>query len=230
MCRAPLRLSYVETVPDTLCRLAVHAVGPGEPSTVELVLPATCPLAELMPSIVDTVIEGSAQPRHWYLMRVAGAALDTAMSLRENAVQDGDMLVLATVQIARPRRLPTESCGVVAATADTRPPALGRGGALAAGLVGTVLSATALIWSGHVIAGGWPLWSAATLSATAATASVAIGRTDHHVSALLCTAAVVYGAVTGILAVPGADMAGDVPALCGSRVCDIGGAAEGDGG
>lgn len=204
MCQTPRRPSYVDTVPDTLCRLAVHATGPGEPTTVELILPATRPLGELLPSIVDSVVGDAAPPRHWYLTRVAGDSLDTSISLRDNAVHDGDMLILATVQIAWPRRLPTESSGVVAAAADTGEPPLGRGAVLAAGLAGTAASTAALIRSGHLAAGGWPLWSAAALAAAAATGSVAVGRTDHHVAALLSTTAVVFGAATGILAVPGA--------------------------
>ncbi|PRC41911.1 type VII secretion integral membrane protein EccD [Mycobacterium sp. ITM-2017-0098] len=191
-------------MPNTLCRLAVHATGPGESTAAELVLPATRPLGELLPSIVDAVLGDAAPPRHWRLTRVAGAALDTSLSLRDNGFRDGDMVLLATVQIACPRRLPTESCGVVAGIADTREPPTGRGAVLAVGLAGTAACAAALIRSGHLAAEGWPLWSAAALAAAAATGSVAVGRTDHHVAALLSTAAVVFGATTGILAVPGA--------------------------
>ena len=185
-----------------MCRLAVHAAEPDRTATVELVVPATHPLGELLPSIVDTVIGAAAPPRRWYLSRVAGAALDTSLSLRENNVHDGDVLVLAPVPIARPRAIPTEPSAVVAATADARPPTPGHGGVLGAGLVATVVGAPALTWTGAGPAGGWPLWSAATLSVAAATASVAVGRADRRVAALLCTAAVVYGAATGVLAVP----------------------------
>lgn len=188
---------------DTLCRLAVHSTGPGQPATAELVLPATRPLGELLPSIVDAVVGSSAPPRHWYLSRIAGATLDTSLSLRDNAVHDGDMLMLATAQIACPRRLPTEPSGVVAATTGTGPPMLGRPAMLTAGLVCTGVSAAALIRCGE-LTGGWPLWCATALATAAATGSVAVGRTDQHVAALLSTAAVMFGCATGILAVPGA--------------------------
>jgi type VII secretion integral membrane protein EccD len=191
-------------VPDTLCRLAVHAPGPDEPATAELVLPATRPLGELLPSIVDAVVGSSAPARHWYLCRVAGAALDTSLSLRDNAVHDGDVVLLATVQIARPRRLPTDSCAVVAAAADTGPPTTGRAAVLTAGLMATGVSAAALVRSSGHATGGWPLWCAAALAVAAATGSVAVGRTDNHAAALLTTAAVIFGCTTGILATSGA--------------------------
>lgn len=201
--QGPPPSSYVGAVPDTLCRLAVHATGPGEPVTAELVLPATRPLGELLPSIVDAVMGDSVPPTHWYLTRVAGQALDTSLSLRDNAVHDGDMLLLATARIACPRRLPTESAAMVAVTADTGPPATGRTCALTAGLIGMGVSAAALVRSAPV-AGGWPLWCAAALAAAAATGAVAVGRADHHVTALLSTSAVVFGSATALLAVPGA--------------------------
>lgn len=199
-----MRPRYVQSMPETLCRLAIHATGPGEPATVDLVLPAELPVGELLPSVAEAVTGDSARHRHWYLTRASGARIDTSLSLRENAVQDGDMLVLSTVRVVPPRRLPTEPSGVVAAVAGTGSPVLGRRAVLAAGLVGTAVSAAALVRTGLISADTWPLWSAATLSATAATGSVAVGRTDQHASTLLYTAAVVFGTATAILAVPGA--------------------------
>ncbi|VEG52057.1 secretion protein snm4 [Mycolicibacterium aurum] len=171
---------------------------------MELVLPARHPLGELLPAIVDAVIGGPGRPRHWYLTRVAGATLDTSISLRDNAVDDGDTLVLATTRIARPRRLPTEACGVVAATAPARPTAPRRGTVLAGGLVAAALGAAALLRYGLASPGEWPLWSAAGLSAAAAAGSVAVGRSDRHLAALLHGWSVVFAAATGVLAIPGA--------------------------
>jgi type VII secretion integral membrane protein EccD len=114
------------------------------------------------------------------------------------------MLVLTTTPIARPRFLPTESAAVVAATADDRSGVPGHGAVFAAGLIAVAMSAPTLVRAGLEVAGGWPLWSGAILSTAAAAVSVAVGRTSHRVAALLCTAAVVYGAATGILATPGA--------------------------
>lgn len=102
-------------MPDTLRRIAVHAAGAGGgAATVDLVVPAGLPLGELMPSIVDVTVGTSEGPRHWQLTRPAGEPLDPSMSLRDNAVDDGDLLVLADVRILPPLRLPADPCAVVA--------------------------------------------------------------------------------------------------------------------
>ncbi len=43
-------------MPDTLCRLAVHVTGLQQPTTVDLMLPADCPVGVLLPSIVDAAV------------------------------------------------------------------------------------------------------------------------------------------------------------------------------
>lgn len=189
---------------DALCRLTVHAAGPDEPTAVDLVVPADLPLGELVPSIVDAVVGGSAPPRDWHLTRVAGATLDTSISLRDNAVRDGDMIALTSAPYARPRRLPSVSCQVVARAAEVGSSAPNRGVALAAGLACAMASAAALIWSALTTAPEWPLWTAAVVCATAATGSVAVGRTDRQLFCLVNTVAIVFGMATGVLAVPGA--------------------------
>lgn len=191
-------------MPDTLCRIAVHLIGPDGPTAVDLVLPAYSPLGELLPSIVEVAFGASPPPRHWYLSHAAGPALDTSLSLRDNDVRDGDMLVLATRRIAAPRRLPTEPCGVVAADAGLGATASHRAAVTAAGLLGAVVSAAALIMCGDAGSGMWPLFSAAAAAVGAAGASVVAGRGDRHVSTMLDSAAAIFAMAAGVLAVPGA--------------------------
>lgn len=191
--------SYVDFVPDTLRRVAVHALGPREAAAADLVLPAGQPLAELVPSIVDTVFGGPVGPRQWQLATPAGVPLDSSMSLRDNVVEDGDVIVLTTVRVPPPRLLPTDPCAVAAGAAEKGTP--GRGVNRAAGAAGIVACAVALVWSGTAAPTHWHLWCAAALSGSAAVGAVAAARAEPELTALLSTAAVVFATAAGLLAV-----------------------------
>lgn len=190
-------------MPDTLCRLVVEVTGADQSGSVDLVLPSQCPLGELIPPIVCAIFGDTADaPQRWHLTRAAGAALDTSVSLEDNGIQDGDIVILSTAPLPRPRLTPTEPCGVVARTAATAP--LTRRVLVSAAAAGTLLSAVLLVWAGLHAATIWPLGAAATLAAVAATAAVAVGRSDRESTELLSLGAVVFVSATGILAVPGA--------------------------
>lgn len=203
-------------MPDTLCRVAVHAVSPEDAATVELVLPAECPVGMLIPSIVDIVLDGPgtpADPHRWYLSHLGGGMLDTSKTLRDNLIRDGDQVVLAAVGLPAPQRMPRDPCGVVAETADRMAKQNAPGVEVVAGSAVTVLTAVALVWSAHETGTSSPLWTAAALSVTTATASCT-SRVTRRMSAVLSLSAVVFAAVAGILAVPGAPY--DVAALLAS--------------
>lgn len=193
-------------MPDTLCRLAVEVTGADQSGSVDLVLPSQCPLGELMPSIVRAIFGDTADSmQRWYLTRAAGAPLDTSLTLSDNGVRDGDIVVLSTAPLPRPRLTPTGSCSVVAHAADAAP--LDRSVAVPAVGIVIVLIAVALVWAGLQNPTTWHLWSAATLSVAAATAAVAVGRTDRDSAALSSLGAVVFAGATGVLAVPDAGWA-----------------------
>lgn len=190
-------------MPDTLCRLVVEVMGVDQSGSVDLVLPSQCPLGELMPPIVCAIFGDTADaPQRWYLTGAAGAPLDTSVSLRDNGIQDGDIVILSTAPLPRPRLTPTEPCGVVARTAATAP--LNRNVLVSAAAAATILSAVLLVWAGLHAATTWPLGAAATLAAAAAMAAVAVGRSDPESTLLLSFGAVLFVSATGILAVPGA--------------------------
>lgn len=95
---------------------------------MDLVLPADRPLGELVPSIVDAVFTETPGPRHWQLTRIGGHRLEPSLSLRDNAVADGDLVLLTELVLPSPRPLPTEDSVLVAAgsppttrTADVGP-------------------------------------------------------------------------------------------------------------
>ncbi len=193
-------------MPDTLCRLVVEVTGADQSGSVDLVLPSQCPLGELIPAIVCAIFGDTADtPQRWYLTGAAGPSLDTSVSLRDNGIHDGDIVILSTAPLPRPRLTPTEPCGVVARTAATAP--LNRSVLVAAAAAGTILSAVLLVWAGLHAATTWPLGAAATLAAASATAAVAVGRPDRESTSLLGLGSVVFVSVTGILAVPGAGWA-----------------------
>ncbi|MDA2894999.1 type VII secretion integral membrane protein EccD [Mycolicibacterium sp. BiH015] len=193
-------------MPDTLCRLVVEVTGADQSGSVDLVLPSQCPLGELMPAIVCAIFGDTADAAQcWYLAGAAGAPLDTSLSLWDNAVRNGDIVVLSTAPLPRPRLTPAEPCGVVARTAATHP--LSRSVLLSGAAAGIVLSAVAVVWAGLHATTTWNLGAAGTLSAAAATAAVAVGRSDRESTVLLSLGAIVFSAATGVLAVPGAGWA-----------------------
>ncbi|MCH9768802.1 MAG: type VII secretion integral membrane protein EccD [Actinomycetia bacterium] len=193
---------------DALCRLVIHAVETGgteASSTVDLTLPADCPVAVLIPPVADVVLKGSiptTDPRSWNLTRIGGEPLDTAMTLRENTVHDGELLALAPAPLPSPRRRSGDSSRVVAEAASHTPAGLPHGAVTIAAVTVTLVSAATLAWTGRTVGTATHLWTAAALSAAAATSVIVTGRTDQRASLGLSLAAVVFATVTGFLAGP----------------------------
>ena len=160
-----------DAMPDPLCRLSIQH----GPHTVDLALPRETPVGVLMPSIVDLVQRGGVavdEGRQWQLSRVGQEWLDSAASLHDNAIRDGELLLLTTTATPAPEWVEDNPWHVVIDTADTGP-APTRVTATAACLCTAVLGATALVWSGivthatgHVLTGG-TIASAAAIGAVA---------------------------------------------------------------
>ena len=203
-------------MPDTLYRLAIHVTTPvatQNDRAVDLILPADCPVAVLMPSIVD-ITRGSAvaatDPHHWHLHRIGGERLDASMTLRENGIHDGELIMLgAGVVPTRPRR-PSDAGRAVAGVVDRTPTAALRAAVPAACLAVTLGSAAMLAWSGSTGETSAHLWTAGLLAAGAAAGAVVIARTPGQLPVVLSLAAVLFATVAGFLAVPGSPWA---PAL-----------------
>lgn len=195
-------------MPDTLCRLAIHATETADtegPVTVDLMLPADCPVAALIPPIVQVVLRGSTptpEPQCWTLAHTGGKPLDTAMTLRENSVHDGDLILLAAQPLPEPRRRSGDSSRVVAEAAFQNPSALPHGAVTTAVIAVTVANAAALAWSGRTAGTGTHLWAAAALSSAAVASVAVLGRSDRRVSLSLSVAAVTFASVAGFLAGP----------------------------
>lgn len=193
-----------------------------EPTAVDVVLPADCPVGVLIPPVVDAALGDCppvTDPRRWYLVRVGGDRLDTSLTLRENAVRDGDTILLAAAPLPPPSRRSGDPSGVVAGAVEQAQGAALRGGVAVAAFAVTVLSAAALVWSGSTSGMSAHLWTAAALSAGAA-ATIVVGGSARLLSVTSSVAAVVFASVTGVLAVPGAPWAPTV-LLAASAGCAV---------
>lgn len=196
-------------MPDTLYRLTIHVTTPVATETdpaVDLVLPADCPVAVLMPSIVDVALGSSVaatDPQRWNLHRVGGDRLDASMTLREHDVRDGDLIILGVgVVPTRPRR-PVDAGRAVAGAVDQTPSAALRAAVPVACLAVTLGGAPMLAWSGNTGETSAHLWTAGALAAGAAAGAVVIARTPGQLPVVLSLAAVLFATVAGFLAVPG---------------------------
>ncbi|WP_232004650.1 type VII secretion integral membrane protein EccD [Mycobacterium sp. ACS1612] len=178
-----------------MCRLAVQH----DSRCVALALPANAPVGVLLPAVVD-LVGASVEGRRWHLSRVGQPRLDEAMSLRDNAVHDGELLLLTTDDIPPPAELPDGPAQAVIAAAEHHTVPAGATTA-AACLSVALLGVTASMWGGitgdavgHVVATG--------ITATAAAVGAVVLRRDPLRGAVLAAIAVMFGAVAGFLAVP----------------------------
>ncbi len=92
-----------------LCRVTVRTCGFGTSTAVDLTLPTSPELGEILSAIVDLVGVGhetadGGLPERLRLARVDGSALDESVSLLENGIRDGDVLLLAAEPIPRPEQ------------------------------------------------------------------------------------------------------------------------------
>jgi type VII secretion integral membrane protein EccD len=189
-------------MPDSMCPLAVQH----GPHTVELALPRDAPVGVLLPSVVDLVARdveiATDEGLQWHLSRIGEGWLDETISLRDNAVRDGELLLLATSAPPTPVRVPDDRWQALVETSDRR--RAPNRAATAACLGAATLGATALAWSGVVTQAPGHVVTAGAIAATAAIAAVAVRRAHPNpiVVFTLSVIAVVFGAVAGFLAVP----------------------------
>ena len=187
------------------------AINDDRQIAVDLALPSRTQVALLIPSIVDIAWRDSLWPadaaaRGWRLSHVGGPSLDESMTLSENDVRDGALLVLGTTDIPTPEPLVAELCetvaNVTARTGDGDRAARIIGGA--ACLWSTAAGAVALVWSGVVSGAAGHTVTAAVIAAFTALAAVVLcrARSDRLPSCLLSITAVIFTAAVGFLAVP----------------------------
>jgi type VII secretion integral membrane protein EccD len=190
-----------------LCR--VRLVGPR--TQVDLALPTTVPLADLLPSLLrmagEELAEEGAGHGGWALQRLGEGPLDTAADLAELGLRDGDVLAL------RPRRdaLPLADYDDVADAVDA---ALGqradRWRPAAVRVVGLVAAGTLIALGALLLARSGPQWTIGGLAAAtaavvlvAAAGALSRGLGDGIAGTVVAAAALPYAFLAGALALAG---------------------------
>lgn len=217
-----------------LRRVVVHADG----TTIDLALPATVSVADLIPSIVDLLGDTRHSAARYWLSRLGGSPLPNSTTLAQNDIRDGSVLILSHQPPQPPsRRFDEDAAAVSAALGTAGEHTSGRanrltGAAAAAGL--TALGALLLVRNAS---GGDQAGAAAAVSAIAGVAALtsgAIADRRFHVTIAgpaLGVVAAIFASVTGLLIVPGtpgaphvllAAMASAVTAVVGSRIIHCG--------
>lgn len=195
-------------MPDSLRHVSIHCGTPREAAgaAVDLSLPAAMTVGELLPWIVDALGAGDGTPRRWRLAFLGGRSLDESASLAQNAIHDGDLLIL-TGSRDRPASHRTPMSALTVDSADDGLPTGLRAGAC---LWACALGLGAVAWAGLGSA-GWDRIAAAAAVAVSVTAiAVCAPRLglSSTATATLNVAAVAFAGVLGFLVVP----AGPAPA------------------
>lgn len=87
---------------DEMCRVSIRTAD----HEADVMLPAHVPIAELIPAVVDLIGKDDFADTGPHLTRVSGEVLDTAATLAQCAIPDGELLMLTSVA-ARPARVVT---------------------------------------------------------------------------------------------------------------------------
>lgn len=177
----------------------------------DLAMPATVPLAYLVPTLLrqagEELADAGVAHGGWVVQRFGGWPLDTAQSAGSLGITDGEVLYL------RPRRdeLPTpvfddaaEAIGVTLAESTPRwTAAASRTAGLAAAALLLTAGAVGLLDSGPPWRAGAVAAGAAALVLLGAAGMVSRAVGDAVAGAVLGCGAGVYGAVAGLLALAG---------------------------
>jgi type VII secretion integral membrane protein EccD len=192
---------------DSICRLTVAACTDEAHRAVDLALPAGIHIGQLLPQIVDIVHGDTAHSvsgRDWNLSRVGGHRLDDSMTLGDNGVRDGEVLLLTTTQPPPAEWAACDPCRAMAAdppTADAPVPRaltviccvlLGACGALALAIPVATVATVGRVATGTGVA-----------VAAAVGAAVVRRRSDDPLLCLpLSLTAVWYAGAVGYVTVP----------------------------
>ncbi len=174
---------------------------------VDVALPSGAPVGDLLPAIVGLVddrVTPGGEARRWRLDRPAGGSLEESLSLTDNGVRDGELLVLTTDHA--PMLGPVRRA-VCQEAVGARAPANHVGGYLPGTVCGlaTVLSAAALAWT----AGSEAATVNAIIAAVGAAAAAVVTMTTGYPTTSNL-AVVSLACATGFLTVPSGPAAPNV--------------------
>jgi len=183
----------------SVCRVCIQTDRDGDPVAVDVALPSGTSIGELLPAIVD-IANGRAAPpttaRHWRLMRPSGLALQESLSLRDNDVRDGELLILSPGGGPSLGPVRREACQVAAA-AQPRAFDVARGLPSAWCVTAAALASTALSWTAGTDLAATNL----IIAVVGACAAAAVAMVTRYATAAT-VAVVALSSATGFLAVP----------------------------
>ena len=217
-------MSQGSSVTSGLVRLTIASGS----RRVDLVLPGSIPVAELVPELARSVglLDASTVYGGYRLVTQEGRILANDAGLTMQGIEDGGLL---TVTAGADDKAPRVYDDVVEAMADVvenelKPwePAAGRRTALGAGSILLGLGALALLLTGESLLGGV---AAAVIAALLVVGGVVLARAQGEPEAAVAVSllAALYAAVAGLLLAPGdlpawswplADGFFDAPLLC----------------
>lgn len=195
---------------NALCRLTVQHVRDDACHEVDLALPRSIHLCQLLPSIVELTYGTNPAPTgtRWRLYSVDGQPIEESMTLDQNEIDDGAMLLLTTSAPPGPTWVPGDVSHLAAQLVDTdeRTALLPVAGALIAAAV----AATTLGWAAAPMSAR--LVTAVGLVVVAAVTAVVVDRThtDGPLGSTLSMTAVMFAAAAGFVAVPAEPAAASV--------------------
>jgi len=195
-------------MPESLYRVSIHCTAADHASAADLVLPAAMTVGQLLPSIVAAVGAPGDLPRRWYLAPPGGAPLDESMTLAQNEVHDGAVLVLTARVPVAPRSYGLIHALTAAAPTPTPPPT----SRMFAGLWTCAVGMAAVLCAG--IGTGGP--TRVIVSAVVAVAVTAVAFASRRLALTAAAAtsvqslAVASVAILGFVAVPSDSGPGNV--------------------
>jgi type VII secretion integral membrane protein EccD len=174
---------------------------------VDLLLPGSVPVAELLPELARSVGLLDAGRAHggFRLVTAAGRVLSPADALERQGVEDGAFLAVCAAADEAPSRVHDDVAEALAEAVGTDlrlwPPEAGRRAGLGAATLSMVLGAIALLTLGDGLAAG-----AVGLAGGLLAAAVLLSRIRHEREAAVALAwtSTAYAAAAGVLLAPGA--------------------------
>lgn len=185
---------------------------------VDVGIPADVPVAALMTDLIALIgPPAPADPapaahefgRHWVLARIGSAPLSSQLSLSDNGIHEGELLVLRDEEHATPPPLFDDVVDAIAALNTDHHPAWGANSAhhagRAFGVVAAIAAAIALASCRLSSPAAWPAALATAAAITLVTASAVVARTlrDRPTGTALSLCAAAFAASAGMLLVPG---------------------------
>jgi type VII secretion integral membrane protein EccD len=192
-------------MPDSLCPLTVAVCSADTHCAIDLTLPADMHIGQLLPQIVD-IVHRDADPdtaRDWQLSRLGDLPMNDSMTLNDNNVRAGEVLMLTTVEHPVTQWVDYDPCKAMAVTGTAVAPTLRILPAICCVLLGG-FGALALVLAALRFATTTGLFTGTCLAVAAAVGAAVVRRV--HGDPLTCVPlsliAVLYAGAIGFLSVP----------------------------